>query len=556
MTLAAPLIAISRRIGRFEHPVDATRAFAEAAKNFESNKSALEAVWPRGVLCLPETLPELEWIYARDGTLSARHVDGQWLSSVSIPQRAAQKMLGKAIVSGSSAVMLAPTHAQQIRVMLDRMTKQQVLIVIIPGEYIAGTILACHDFSADIRAQRLWLALGPDWPEELHAILDTHEGIAPPSMMIRVPGLNADAVERVQKHCETMLARHSTTHRTQLGLLQAKPRYPQLPPKKVCVIGGPFKLWDDAAFLLAKASKELDLESNVLDSSLGTQSSALLLARTVDGCDAVVTANLARTDLPQVAPHDVPWVTWVTNNRIPRNEPAARLDRLVVAHASQIAAAVDAGWPATSVSVGQEPIRCGSTRRSALPAIIADLPRLTMPRSVEEMSSQRLVWDRVEHEVKRNPFCIGAQPSEYLCRIAQEIGLSRSSFPLELFQSSLLVPLFMRSLATVLASRGVKFAIYGDGWDAVPEVADRWKGTIETEAAFAEAVESTSILLDVWPGMSTHPARRAGKPMLKPWGRDLTSVLREINRASLATMKQSEVPVINLKQMLEAIVAP
>jgi hypothetical protein len=553
VTLATPLIALSRRIGRFEHPIESTRALEEAVRNFEINKSALEAVWPRSVFCVPETLAELEWLYARDGSLSARHVDGQWLSQVSIPERAARKMLGKAIVNGSSAVMIAPTHAQQIRAMLDRMSKQQVLIVVIPGEYIAGTILACADFSADIRAQRLWLACGPDWPEEIHAILDTHEGIAPPSMMIRVPGLNAETVERVLKHCETMLARHSTTHRTQLGLLQAKPRFPQRPPKKVCVVTGAFKLWDDAAYLLGQAAGRGPIESIVLDASTGTQTSALRLARTVDGCDAIVTANLSRTDLPQVVPENVPWITWMTTNRIPRPDPAASFDRLIVADASQRSLATDAGWDGARVVVGQEPIRCNTTSRAATPAIIADLPRMTMPRAVEEMSSQRLVWERVEHDITRNPFCIGSQPLEYIYNIAAEIGLGRTSFPIDTFRTELLVPCFMRSFAKLLASRGVKFAIYGRGWEAVEELASRSKGPLETDSALANALASSSILLDVWPGEPTHPARRAGKPMLRPWGRDLASLPREINRAAISTMKQNDVPVIDLQRVLESI---
>ncbi len=553
MTLSAPLIGFSRRIGRFEHPIEQSRALAEAAQNFESNKAAIESVWPRTILSVPETLPELEWLYARDGSLSGKHIDGQWIGQVSVPAKAARKMLGQVIVSGSSAVLLAPTHAQQIRTVLDRMSVQQVLMVIIPGEYIAGTILSCADFSAEIRARRLWLACGPDWLEEITAILESQDGIAPASMMIRVPGLNAGAVERVLKPCEALLIRNTRTHSTQLGLVYSKPQSPKKPPKKVCVVSGPFKLWDDASHQLENAIASADVEAVIVDSSIPTQSSALKVARSADGCDAILTANVSRTDLPMVAPHNVPWITWVTNNRIPRHDPAATSDRLIVSEPTQVRLAIEAGWKESSILVGQEPIRTKTTSRNALPAIFADLEPIVMPRSIEEMSSQRLVWERIEHDVGRNPLCIGASPVEYIYRVAEQIGLARNGMPIDTIRSELLVPQFMRSLAKCLKAANVKFKIYGRGWDAIPEVATCWAGPIIDGDSLAKALTATSAILDVWPGDATHPARRSGRTMIRPWGKESATLLREIGRASMSTMKHSETPVFDVGRAMDSI---
>ncbi len=553
MTLAAPLIGFSRRIGRFEFPIEQGAAFADAARNFQANQSALEAVWPRTILAIPESLPELEWLYARDGALSGRHIDGQWIGGVSVPARAAQKMFAKAAVVGSSAVLIAPTHAQQIRAVLERVAKQQVLIVIIPGEHIAGTILACEDFSLDIRAQRLWLACGPEWPEELNAILETQDGIAPASTMIRVPGLNADTVERVIKPCEAILSRNAQTHRSHLNSIHNKPRTPARPPRKICVVTGAFRLWDDAPALLARAAARANVTAVILDSSIPTQNSALKFARTADGCDAIVTANVARADLPLVVPDCIPWITWLTGTRIPRCERSASSDRLIVADTNLQRAATESGWPDSSVLVGQEPIRWGTTAKKAAPSIIADLPRIVVPRSVEEMSSQKLVWDRIENEVMRNPLCIGASPTEFMLHIAEEIGLERSALPLELFRTELLVPCFMRSLAKLLRDRGVVFSIFGRGWDSESILADRWVGPVEDETTLKRALESTSLMLDVWPGDTSNPARRAGKPMFRPWGRDLPSMLREITRAGIATTRQPDPQAIDLERVFATI---
>lgn len=553
MTLAANFLSLSRSVGRYEFPVEDGKAFAEAAQNYHANLAALESIWCRTTLCVPETMPELEWLYARDGALSARHVDGQWLSSVSIPRRSADRMLGKAQVSGSSAVLIAPTHAQQIRVVLDRLTAQQVLIVIIGGEYMAGTILACADFSGDIRSKRLWLACGPDWPEELNAILEGNEGIAPPSMMIRVPGLNAENVDAILKPCEAILAQHSQNHRTQLNLLHSKPRFPRRPPAKVCVVTGGFSLWDDASHLLGQLVSNCSAKIVAVDASRGTNNSSLHLARVADGCDAIVTANISRSDLPQIVPENIPWLTWATQSRLPRAIPSATLDRLIIADASQLDAALAAGWDRSAISVGQEPPRVSSLSRNPLPTIIADLPAINLPRSVEEMSSQRLVWEQIEAEITRNPFCLGKDPIGFVYAVAQQIGLGRAGFPIDTFHTGLVVPCFMRSLALALHGQGVRFAIYGSGWDVLPELSTHWKGPIRNQPELANALALANPLIDVWPGEAVHPARRAGRPLLRPLGRDLSWLLREIKTAALKSAPPATAPVLDLDQVLQSL---
>jgi hypothetical protein len=169
------------------------------------------------------------------------------------------------------------------------------------------------------------------------------------------------------------------------------------------------------------------------------------------------------------------------------------------------------------------------------------------------MSSQRLVWERVDAEIARNPFCIGTQPLDYLLRVAEQIGLNRTTFPLELFQRELLAGAFMRSIAKVLARQKLEFHVYGSGWDEVEELGKRRRGVISNDIDLDRALGSTSMLIDVWPGASAHPARRAGRPVLRPWGRDLAGVVRELKRASLATPILGDAPVVDLERVLKTL---
>lgn len=528
MSLATVIVHHPRSALRFDFPTEPSEATSLAATNFERNRAALEARWPRTVLALPETLPELEWLFARDGALSARHIDRRWFNDISVPRRAAERMIKQLVVVGSTAVMLAPTHACQVRRALDLLAATQALIVIVPGESNAGVIVACEDFSADIKSGRLWLAVGPDWQEELKAILDGNDGLAAPQTMIRVPGLNVATVELISRPCEVMLATHHKVQRQLVNMLHAKPRFPQRPVRKACLIVDSFKLWDSAGQLLNNAAASSSLTCVTVDASSSTQASDLRLARAADGCDVVVTANIGRAERPGVVPDSVPWITWVTGATVPTRVASAKADRLVVADPAMREAAIAASWPASSISIASEPREerpAHDQGTRATPAIIFDLPAITLPKSVEEMSSLRLVWELIERELVGQALRQRADVDAFILSCADRVGVPRESFPLATFRDRLVSPLFARELAIEFASKHVAFAIYGDGWASVPQVASRWRGAVTTSDEFAACIAATSVILDVWAAATTHAARRTGRPIVKAWGRRAMDVL-------------------------------
>src|SRR5438067_571420 len=143
-----------------------TTAAVAARRNFKANLLALEGRQPELAAAVADDLPDVEWVLARDGALTAR-VDGTWWSGCSLPQRAAQSLLEKMDLKAMVTCFLSPTHAGQVRVTLDRLSGAQALIAAVPDVADLRLMLCCETFEMAIRAGRLWFAWGEGWDVEL-----------------------------------------------------------------------------------------------------------------------------------------------------------------------------------------------------------------------------------------------------------------------------------------------------------------------------------------------------------------------------------------------------
>src|SRR6202035_5470454 len=104
----------------------------------------------------------VDWVYARDGSLTARDSTG-WVSGCSLPLRAAQAMLQQLTVTGVVACFLSPVHGAQVRAALDKLDASQAVIALMPEMRDLRIALGCFDFSDDIQRHRLWFAWGENW---------------------------------------------------------------------------------------------------------------------------------------------------------------------------------------------------------------------------------------------------------------------------------------------------------------------------------------------------------------------------------------------------------
>jgi hypothetical protein len=358
--------------------------------------------------------------------------------------------------------------------------------------------------------------------------------------MIRVPGLNASVVELISRPADALLSRHAAAQRQLVSMQQSKRCSPQRPVRRACVVTSGFALWNDAGQLLGELAQHGSVECVTINNSSPTQASDLRLARAADGCDMVITANVGRADRPGTVANEVPWITWVTGTTVPARVASAPDDRLILADATLQIAATHAGWPDASVSIAREPwherpapeLPCDSKPHGrdarATHSIIVDLPAITLPPAIDEMSSLRLVWELIERELTGCALRERGTVESFILKCADQVGVPREGFPIATFRDGLVLPLFARELALELALHGIDFTIHGHGWDNFPTLASRWRGPVTSAETFAACLRSSSAILDVHPGVSTHPSRRTGLPLLSPWGRPLKNAMTRL----------------------------
>src|SRR4051812_43634564 len=92
-------------------PPTGSLADQQSAGNFASNARALSTSQPRSINSITEKLPSVEWLFARDKTLTARDVSGRWWAGCSVPALAARAMLKTLKPVGGVACFIEPPHA-------------------------------------------------------------------------------------------------------------------------------------------------------------------------------------------------------------------------------------------------------------------------------------------------------------------------------------------------------------------------------------------------------------------------------------------------------------
>ena len=485
-----------------------------AAANWQANVCALAAAQPD--ISIPASRDATTFTFGRDGALTALDSDGSWHLSCSVPRAAAREMLKSLDARGQVACFLDPRHAAALRVALDKLLPEQAVIAAAPDVGILRTLLHCDDFSGEIRSGRLFFAAGAEWAGPLSRLLRDCEGLPTPALFIKTPLLPEAVAQELIATAQRVLSEEATRRAELIEHLRVAPRAGK-PGRRVCVVApSRFRLWDDAAEWLAWALPPESLAVS-FDPDCPTGASPLALAKVLRGCDAILTANTARSDLSPVAADAMPWVTWVTSGRIPAPSPAATRDHLLLADPTWRPPAIAAGWPADRVHVANWPQHTAPATACASShlALISDTAPVTPPPEEMELSSHTLLWEAIAEEVVANPLC-AIDANAYLTARMRRLEVSDEGFDRNLFLSRLILPADQQGLAGLLVSAGVPLRLFGRGWSDVQGLAGHAAGAITSRDEFDAAVASAAALVHAWPTPCAHPVDAAGKPLLRP----------------------------------------
>ena len=114
-----------------------------AVRELSANRLALSLANSSPRPATTDAPPAGSWIFARDGALTFMLANDRWWAGCSVPKQAARFMLKNMEVPGNVACFLAPTHAAQLRVALDKLESQQAIVAIVPDAQTLSVILHC-----------------------------------------------------------------------------------------------------------------------------------------------------------------------------------------------------------------------------------------------------------------------------------------------------------------------------------------------------------------------------------------------------------------------------
>jgi hypothetical protein len=477
----------------------------------------------------------VEWLFGRDGSLTARDGNGRWIGDTSLPRRVALAMLKKLQCAGTVACFLAPPHAAFIRVALEKLQPQQAIVAIIPDERDLAMILHCDDFAADIAAGRIWFAAGADWRAELARLFESQPGLPTPSQFIRLPSADANTIDPMIAAAQAIFAD------TAAARAQGIRSLPQQPPRReklrLCVIApSRFRLWQDGGVILGELARTpaSNMETLVIDPDRPTSAAPLLLARTAAQCDALLTADITRADRPGIVADSLPWITWHSRGPIPAAPSAAASDHLIVCDDATAAAARSAGWPAERVHVGAPPVaQVTEAQENADPfiAIVADTSPLDMPESLRDFSSHRLLWEMIAEQLTRDALALGRDPSHYLSRAMRQLNIADASFPAAAFVERLIVPAYQQGLARLLITAKIPVRLFGDGWEKVAELRPHAAGPVISREQLHQILTAARGVVHVWPDQPRHPIAYTGGHVIESLSQTRDQLINAMRRA-------------------------
>lgn len=476
-------------------------------------------------------LPPADWVLGRDGSLTARLVEG-WLAGTALPEAAAEQVMAGADATKPALCVVAPTHGQQLREMLDRIGPTQTIIAVWPDVTSAAWALRCVNFSASIREGRLWMVVG-DGPESaadaLGELFGREPGLVVPATLYRPGDADAPDAERLLSVARETLARAHAAREARMREA-ARPAWVSVGSERhLVLVPQRFQLWADAPHHLWSTLKAAGADLLAYDTDHPRHASLLSLAHAVRGAKTIFSADTVRADFGEHLPTDRPWVSWITRPRIPVPFRGGG-DAVVLAEASWAGDWLEKGWPKERLSVGAWPLRPMGEATSTEPVLIHDLADLSAPASVERYSTQRLLWEHLAEDLVRIPFLLHEQesPAHLVRRRAEVMGVVDA--PIGLFVSGCVIPAYMRGIGRMLCRAGVHVRLFGTGWETDAVTAPRSHGPVTSREQFKAICDEAPAVIFALPAALPATAA-AGRRVLMTARHTEANFLAAVRRA-------------------------
>src|SRR5580704_9110711 len=183
----------------------ASTAQRRAEENFRRNREAMAKFQPDLASAVDGNVHDVEWVFGRDGYLTARK-DSSWWGGSSVPLLTGKELLKTLELEGSLGCFLGPSHAGQVRACLEKIQPTQAILAVVPEIEQLRVLLHCDDFGAEISAARLFFAAGEDWAQMLAEVFERFHGLALPQQFVRTALLDEEEMSRLSSEAQTVIS--------------------------------------------------------------------------------------------------------------------------------------------------------------------------------------------------------------------------------------------------------------------------------------------------------------------------------------------------------------
>jgi hypothetical protein len=340
--------------------------------------------------------------------------------------------------------------------------------------------------------------------------------------------LDDEEMSRLSSEAQTIISRETERRAEKMvAILQRGGKHP--PADRTLVLAGSRLNLSDLSNMALRRALVGDGDDPAfvaLDPDNPLTASPLALAEAAAEADTLVAADLFRADLGGMVGAHIQWITWVTNGRIVPANSSLPQDRLILAEPRWRNAALDAGWTAEQIEIAGWPRilpRQKVVGTQGMVAIVADVCAVEMPKRVQEFSSQLLLWELIEDELRRDPLSLGTDPDRYLDSRMKKMNIGAEGFDRRMFFEKLIEPAYKTGLARLMIESGIAVRVIGRGWEKFDEFKSCTFGAVESLAELERAVEGCRAVVQAF-------------PMANP----LTALgLREVHGHELARLKHS-----------------
>jgi hypothetical protein len=514
-------------------PSTATAGAKQAANNLRANLASLAAFQPELAARLGNLESGSDWVFARDGYLTSRGEAGWW-SGCSVPLKTGQQLLRKLELIGTQGCFLHPSHAGQIRAAFEKLLPTQAVLAVIPAISDLHILLHCDDFNSEIAGGRLLFAAGENWGDELGAIFEKFPGLPLPQQFIRTPLLDDGEMSDLSTLAQQIISRETARRAEKAAEIFSQDNGDTRTGQILVLAGSRVNLADLSNLALRKTLLEEKNDSSFveIDPDHPLTASPLALAEAAAKADVLLTADVFRSDLPNVVSARTAWFTWVTSGRIASFDANCRRDAVLLADPAWKEAARKAGWPDERIQIAGWPrmVELRSPARSQpMIGLFADTQVIEIPQKMKDFSSQLLLWEYIENELSHDPLCLGSDAERYLQSRMERVNIRDEGLDRLFFLDRLVKPIYKKSLSILLVKNGVQLAIFGRGWETFSELKQYARGPIESTADLVRAAADCDFMIEPFPMKFAPPM--LGMPTVRPSEASTASgIVRQIQK--------------------------